>query len=185
MAHGMAGALHSLLQWHEASQQPLNARISKYLCELARLGIKHNDAVAWPRTRKGEPPWGGWCHGSAGYLLLWLTAFRVFGEKEYRHLAFGAAQHVWETRNYSTSSLCCGLAGQALALARCGLTTNEVRWNRRARVLLSRAVQGTDLEDQHSLFRGRLGVTLAEIEIGRRQAAWPLLQSPLYESAGP
>lgn len=179
VAHGLAGALFALCRAAEMRRRPLPAAAGDALDRLAAMAIEDGDALAWPVYARSTPsaPWTGWCHGAAGYGLLWSTAARVRGRTDDIERALGAARYVWAHREHANPSLCCGLAGEALSLSEVARASGDATWHARARLLLERAVAlPFDPVAPHSLFRGRFGIALAGIELEHAEhASFPLL----------
>ncbi len=179
LAHGEAGAIHALLRWREAAGPGDDAAIR---AALVRLDVAANPDATWP-LRRGDADrgaWTGWCHGSAGHILLWSAAARAFDDAAYADRAVGAGRFLCEHGGQDGPSLCCGRAGGALSLFELGRLTGEAAWFARGRDLLDGAAAAFHPPAPHSLFRGRLGVDLARLEAERPEgAAWPICRSPL------
>jgi hypothetical protein len=146
--------------------------------------------IAWTGTIAGAdgpstPAYApGWCSGSAGYLLLWLTTFDVVQDERYRDLALRAGWHVWEHPDDSLN-LCCGLAGRGLGLLRLYRATGDQSWLDKARQLVETAGTRicTERQGRYSLFRGELGVALSALELERPStSAMPLLEPEGWSS---
>jgi serine/threonine-protein kinase len=182
-AHGPAGALHALLRWGEAMDRPSSEVTRDGLDRLAGMARKQSRGTAWP-VGPSDPnlSWTGWCHGSAGYLLLWTLAWRRSGEGTFRRLAVGAGQRLWWRRGAAGASLCCGAAGQSLAVMTFARAMDDRAWLRRASALAEEAwcadAPSPSSLTEHSLFRGRVGAGLAVLESAADAASvWPFCTS--------
>jgi serine/threonine-protein kinase len=188
LAHGWAGLLFGLLRWTEASGVAVAPIVRERLHDLARLGIREGNSICWPlrlgNDASDRAPFTGWCHGSAGYLLLWTLAYRVLGRGRFLALARGSARHIAASigsERIVDSSLCCGSAGQGFALLALHRATGEPESLRLAGELCERAVQYAGRTTRpNSLFKGDVGIALLVQEI-----AQPLRASmPLVETEG-
>jgi serine/threonine-protein kinase len=178
MAHGVAGAIYALARWAEVDGVPLREDVLEVADWLADRAESHSDGLAWP-VQLGpsrSERWVGWCHGSAGYVLLWSLLAHVRGRDVDRGRAIGAARYLWAHREHSNPSLCCGLAGEALALSALARLVEAPTWAERGSALLARTMTlPFDALSPHSLFRGRLGAYLAQLELGHPEtSAFPL-----------
>lgn len=181
-AHGRAGALFAWLAWRVAVSETGAPRygtgdLLPRLRRLASLADFRGDTASWP-LREGSAPgsaWPGWCHGSAGHLLLWTRASRLFEGEGFERLAEGAARHVWAVRTGARHSLCCGLAGMGLALLVHADASDREPWHERGRDLVRQSLDIPRPPVPHSLFRGEVGVMLAALEAQRpADARWPV-----------
>lgn len=180
-AHGRAGAIYALMRWANANRQPVAASVGTHLEDLAAAGGSSSGrGRCWPLERGSsiDRAWSGWCHGSAGHVLTWIEAARALDDEACLTLATAAGRHVWKTRERSAPTLCCGLAGQSMALFELARATESRTWRDRARILAKEAVkcQG-GLSNPHSLFQGRVGIELGAAEAGAPASAiFPLCQ---------
>ena len=176
MAHGTAGRAYALLRWCEVSGDALPVDASSALAEMLELRQANGGRAQWPiRSVGGGTPWSGWCHGSAGYVLLWSLAADVLGDHIYGELALMAAEDVWASRDGSAPSLCCGLAGQAIAVADLGRRTGLAVWMDRGRLLASAASRAGSRHDNPGLFKGAAGPLLAVLETAAATPQFPIL----------
>ncbi|HKO52336.1 MAG TPA: lanthionine synthetase LanC family protein, partial [Polyangiaceae bacterium] len=87
MAHGWAGLLYSLLRWTQATGSEVMSIVLDRLRSLAALGKRDDSRLSWPlgfgESARGREGFTGWCHGSAGYMMLWLLAFRVSQDEQF------------------------------------------------------------------------------------------------------
>lgn len=181
LAHGRAGALFSLLQWSEACQRSMDERIAFHLEQLLALSSVTDAGRSWPvEHSRPSSRWTGWCHGSAGHILLWSAAWRSSLNEAYLNTAVQAAEYLWNARAGSGSSLCCGLSGAAMSFAQLADITSNNEWRRRGAVLIRLALSANrPSETPDSLFRGELGVWLAAVELSNtRSSVWPLCGFP-------
>ena len=149
IAHGWAGILYAAMRWAEVSGTAVPASVVERLRQLADLAEHKGRGVHWPVYTDTGPPrldpyMAGWCHGSAGYVQLWMLAHRILRDEAYLALAEGAAWNAWEEPD-PNGSLCCGLAGRAYAMLNVYRSTGERQWLDRAHVLGNRAPLGIDM----------------------------------------
>lgn len=194
MAHGWAGILYATMRWCRVSGSPLPMVLQTRLEQLARWTKPVGRGLSWRlgrgpgvNTHEVRP---GWCHGSAGYVLLWTLAYEVYGDASYLTLAAGAAYYTWEHTSRHSASLCCGLAGQAYALLSLYRYTREEVWLQRAKELGERAALGASGPQlrANSLYRGDVGVALLAADLMHpQQSSTPLLEAegwPIRDSFG-
>jgi serine/threonine-protein kinase len=187
MAHGWAGYLYASLRWCRAAGRPLPERLPERLAELASCARPWGRGLRWRWYAEdgrdaGSMP--GWCNGSAGFLFLWMLAWRTLGDDRYRSLAEGAAWNVWEAPD-SSGNLCCGLAGRAyslLNLHRHGGHGGGPQWLERARALAERAAVTVEREGgtPDSLYKGTVGVAVLAADLARPEGA----AFPFFEEEG-
>jgi hypothetical protein len=139
------------------------------------------EAISERWSPKVTSVWPGWCHGSAGHALLWATAASVLADSRFRAVAVAAGESVWGRHEASSGSLCCGFAGQALALFELARLTGDGHWVDRGRELARRAtLSQVEASVPHSLFRGSVGVHLAAAEaITPDTSSWPFCRGML------
>jgi serine/threonine-protein kinase len=188
-AHGWAGLLFGLLRWTEASGDPFPSIARKRLHDLATFGQRQGEAIRWPRElgndASGRDSSTGWCHGSAGYLLLWTLAHRLLGDDSFLALARGSAIHIAvsihsdSAMDANLSSLCCGYAGQGFALMALHRATGEAESLRLAGELCERAVQfASNTTRPDSLYKGDVGIALLIQEFTQPlRASMPLVEA--------
>jgi hypothetical protein len=185
LAHGWAGFLYALLRWSEASGAELPLVARQRLQWLGNAGRRSGDAISWPYG-PGEGPADriahtGWCHGSAGYVLLWTLADELLGGG-FLALARGAAAHLRASlardRN-ANGSLCCGFAGQGYALLALHRRTGEREPLALAEELCGRAIAcAPNTNRPDSLYKGDPGIALLVEELARPAlACMPLVES--------
>ena len=197
MAHGWAGTLYATLVWCRAAGRDLPSSFETRLTQLADLAIPFGRGVRWSRERAGRsaaPAAGrdsmpGWCHGSAGYVLLFHSAARWSELAGFRGMAEAAAWDVWDrfvAAPKQVSHLCCGLVGQAWSLLVQARETRDDAWVHRARAMAEAALQrpvfdrpGKDRPNvfNGALFKGEgsLPALLADLE-RPDEAVWPWLE---------
>lgn len=185
LAHGMAGALYALLDADRKLALSTDARLTQAIQTLAGHAVETADGFSWPiRLEAGAAlGWAGWCHGSAGYIPLWLAAADAHTTDEGRclELAQGTAELAWKQRHQCGCSLCCGGAGLALSFGKLAVRSGDERWRRRAETLVfGERLDSRDLCAPASLFRGQLGLELSRLELAAGAgASFPLMDSPL------
>lgn len=169
MAHGWSGLLQGLLRWSECRASAVSvSELGEGLEKLAELRIPDGRGARWPIEIGGVGHMAGWCHGVAGMVALWLTAWRVLGDARYLELALDAGYRVADCPE-SNGTLCCGRAGQALSLLSLFEATGDHAWLARAEHLAQTAfLLPLPREEHHvSLMKGKLGMVLAMAEVER------------------
>lgn len=165
VAHGIAGVTFACLRMCAAAGLPLPATMVARLQRLSDAAEPAGRGVRWPwisDARQGAPVYqAGWCNGSAGFVHLWLLAWRMLGEARFLELADGAAWHAWEQSNGS-ADLCCGYAGRAYALLEMHKHVRDPIWLRRAVALAERSVAALPAREyaRDGLYKGSVGVAL-------------------------
>jgi eukaryotic-like serine/threonine-protein kinase len=160
IAHGWAGVLLATFTWCRLRHRPVPRRAIQLLSELIAAADQTDAAEAWwPRIHGSrEPPWRGWCHGSAGHVILMCEISRSLGP-DYIALAQAAARHARKITSNDVS-LCCGLAGVAYAQLSVYRVTGSEEWLRSA-VALSRRAQSQQHPESltaNSLYKGPLAL---------------------------
>jgi serine/threonine-protein kinase len=186
VAHGWAGILLASLRWCSVvgATPPISAQ--RVLEQLASRGTRSPRGTRWIGPLDPQLP-AAWCHGSTGYVHLWLTAASVMNDERYTANAYEAAEHSW---NHATAhpTLCCGLAGQSYAMVRMFQRSNDESWLRRSKTLATRAVEavGDKSSTPNSLYKGDLGVAalIADMEIPHL-AAMPVFGSERWGTTAP
>ncbi len=109
-AHGVAGMVVGSLTGGKSPEADEAADRLRRLPVMIRRGIK------WPVRGGGDYFMPGWCNGVAGHLLMWTRVWQCSGLSEDREMMERTAWGVLESQT-SLGNLCCGAAGQAVALA--------------------------------------------------------------------
>jgi eukaryotic-like serine/threonine-protein kinase len=183
LAHGWAGLLFACLRWCEASDHKPESTVLDRLQELSALAVADGQSKAWPYVldaRAKQPEyWPGWCHGTAGYVLLFVLADRLIGG--FLETAQAAARHTLGATNTTTAQLCCGLAGQAYALLSLYRRDGDELWHSKALWLTEKAAglaaDGRGNLLPHSLYKGDVGIALLLAEFDQvNHSAMPLLE---------
>jgi eukaryotic-like serine/threonine-protein kinase len=193
IAHGWAGLLFALLRWSQASGVPLPGVAAASFDALVAVARNRRGTAWWPVDRKADghdsEPQSGWCHGSAGYVLLWTLAEQVLGSG-YIELAEGAARHLAENIGRDgnrNASLCCGFAGQAYGLLSLYKATGEQSWRElavRASGLALRDAPRSSRPD--SLYKGDVGIAALIADLDRPAfASMPLFEAEPWGSRSP
>ena len=121
-AHGHAGVVHARLRWCQAiSGVPPDDLRSK----LIGLAGAQLPSGLWPRRPGSDEIWPGWCHGSAGWVLLWALAASVLNEPVASVLVDRVMAHALAD-DAAGAGLCCGQAGAASR--RAGVASGHRRW---------------------------------------------------------
>ncbi|MEV7343604.1 lanthionine synthetase LanC family protein [Streptomyces sp. NPDC093544] len=184
IAHGVAGVLYALLRWCAATGQSVPLASRSRLDELAALAQRDRGAARWPVHSPGRGPVSyatGWCHGSAGYVHLWILAARLLDRPDLLDLAAqaGAAVRIARPANLS---LCCGLAGQAYSQLALYRATGDEAWLASAWSLAAASERISTAGTPHpfSLYKGELGVAVLLADL----AAPAYAAMPFFESGG-
>jgi hypothetical protein len=180
MAHGVASELFACLMGG-GPRDLLNSR----LVEFVDLAVDEPPLILWPariaETGFGEWP-DSWCNGIAGVLLLACRSVRVLQTNQYMNLAERIAFTTFRLNfRASIPTLCCGTAGQALALAAYADISGDECFRRRARERLHRAVRDSRNSASlrlEGLWTGRLGIALAALVTVSGEMFFPVLESP-------
>ena len=185
IAHGWAGLLYAQMRWCQATRTSPPIELTDRLGELASLSEHDGECLHWPVMEPNPDDntamykMSGWCHGSAGYVFLWILAHQLMQRPEYMDLACGAARSTLTASN-NIDFLCCGLAGRAYSLLALHRETDDSLWLDGAWALAGRAVRSSAAEDERrlSLYKGKLGVgvLLADLSAPER-AAMPFFVS--------
>jgi serine/threonine protein kinase len=170
IAHGWAGVLFATFTWCRLRGRELPAAALPLLAELVDQAQQTSPGEAWwPRLPAGDgsrsAPWHGWCHGSAGHVLLLSEVSRSLGP-EYLTLASAAARHAARIPSLNTS-LCCGLAGVAYALLAVYRSTAAEGWLRQAAEVARRGLERGQPEPlmTNSLYKGPLALSVLSSDL--------------------
>lgn len=171
-AHGVAGQVFATY----ACGDPKTA--SLVVQQLRETAIPHQKAMIWPVRAGSRDFWLGWCNGIAGHLLMWTKVWQHSHANEDRELLDRLAWGVRKYRMGRLGSLCCGAAGQGIALASFFYATGD-RHQKRKTLAWLHSLQPRWSRENHpqSLFQGKLGLIVARIEC--EYAVHP--QFPVYE----
>jgi hypothetical protein len=177
-AHGRTGELLALVRRSDRVPERVRARID----ELRSMGRRAGGFVLWPDSSGGKVPgwlWSSFCNGAVGQTLLFAEASRAYDDPRYREAAAGAAESVRSLEAPPQATLCCGEAGQAVALHRYGMllgSDDDVRASgARVRVAASRLMS----LDPIDLFQGQAGVALLALRAAARQ---PLFMPMFFDA---
>lgn len=167
-AHGVAGMLFASLT------AGLSREVSEASGRLQELPVMIRKGIHWPVFVTGSSFMPGWCNGVAGHMLLWTRLWQFSASSDHREMMERTAWGLWESRT-AIGNVCCGAAGQAISLAVFGSTVGDPAWQSRARALLD-SLQPRWPGDDHpqSLFRGELGLLLAQLECDSRDPKFPV-----------
>jgi serine/threonine-protein kinase len=154
--------------------QPL---LGAKLDELADLASPYEHGVCWTMRNNSSSLMPGWCHGTAGYTMLFALAHEMLRVPRYADLAERAAGSAWNIET-SNGSLCCGNGGNGYAFLAAYRLTGDRLWLDRARAAVRRASgHASKRPFRDSLYKGALGVALLASELGRpATAAMPLFE---------
>jgi eukaryotic-like serine/threonine-protein kinase len=187
IAHGLAGTAYAALLWSEVSGESPPAYVLRALDTLFYAAQDYGRGVRWPTKVDIGGSSGymeSWCHGTPGYVHLWTTAFRAFGEPRFLEISERAAWTIWEAPE-SMGSLCCGDAGRAYALLNLGRHTGDRAWTVRAMELARRAAACRfEPQTAYSLFKGALGPAILIEDLKQpERASFPLFEREFRGSA--
>ncbi len=165
LAHGWAGILYASLRWYLSSKQSPRSNLEKRLIEIYRLAQIRNTVANWPLYKGSNKTRTGWCHGSSGYVHLWLLANCMYDDQIYFDMAIKAGEHIWKHSQNTFSSigqLCCGLAGQSYSFLELYKYTNDIKWLKRAKILgyKSERLAKSSHHLPNSLYKGEIGIAL-------------------------
>ena len=146
IAHGWAGVLYATMLWCHTSKSDLPISVEQKLFELISLARPHplSGGCDWGQSTKpkisiNQAGWPGWCHGTAGFVYLWLLSYKMFNNEKFLEMAIKAGLHT-RTHERTINNLCCGLTGQAYALLSLYKHTQEVQWLQSARAIGERSI---------------------------------------------
>jgi hypothetical protein len=181
LAHGIAGQLLACVI--TAGPTPL---LKTRIEEFVDLAIDEPPLMLWPKqiakSGVGLQP-ASWCNGIAGIVLLICRAARVFESEYMMDVARRSASMTFRLRLPSTNpTLCCGTAGQALALAAYGDLSGDARFRRRSLDRLRQAVTDSMSLRLECLWQGRLGVALAALVTVSGERFFPVIEPPVLQS---
>jgi len=177
IAHGWAGLVFALLRWTRAMGRSAQPLLAAKLDELAELAIPHEGGVCWTTQNNSSSLMPGWCHGTAGYTMLFALAHEVLRVPRHADLAERAAESAWNIQT-ANGSLCCGNGGNGYAFLAAYRLTGARVWLERARGAARRAWRHpSTFLFRDSLYKGALGVALLASELERpAMAAMPLVE---------
>lgn len=179
IAHGWAGLVFALLRWTRATRRSVQPLLAAKLEELAELAIPYDGGVCWTMHNNSSTLMPGWCHGTAGYTMLFALAHELLYMPRHADLAVRAAASAWNIET-SLGSLCCGDGGNGYAFLAAYRVTGARVWLDRARLAAQRAFgDTTKLFFRDALYKGRLGVAVLASELDRPETA----AMPLFEPA--
>jgi eukaryotic-like serine/threonine-protein kinase len=170
VAHGWAGVLFATFTWCRLRSRDVPRAALSLLAELVDQARQTGPGEAWwPRLFPGggttPAPWPGWCHGSAGHVLLMCEVSRSLGSS-YLELAAAAGRHAGRVSSLNTS-LCCGVAGVGYALLALYRSTAAEDWLHRADELAWRGLDQDQPEPlmTNSLYKGPLALSVLRSDL--------------------
>lgn len=168
IAHGWAGLIYAALRWHQAAAIPVPAWIEIKIRELYAVHEDHNGVIMWKNKINTRYFYymPGWCNGGAGLVELFTLAGRIFKKAEYLDMAEKIAVDVYSNESLA-ADLCCGLAGRSYSLLSLFRATQNENYYDHAQNLLTKSKQVTTFVKTDSLFKGKFGLKLLEIEIAK------------------
>jgi hypothetical protein len=178
VAHGVAGELWVLVD-EPGCDDAVDARLSA----LAALRETDDEGrVYWPPSPGSDAVgmFGSWCNGMAGHTLLWCDVARRGCRPDARDLAARAAESL-VVLDLPNATLCCGLAGQSIALQRYAHLSGGARFTRLSATRLRRAIHLADEEGSLpflDLWPGVLGVALVALRRLHREWGFPCVSRP-------
>jgi eukaryotic-like serine/threonine-protein kinase len=162
LAHGSGGALLALLRTVSILPKALTGIDLLSLIEL-QAAHAFPDGSGFPVERSGSKSWVGWCHGSAGHLMLWTAAAQYTKRASEVDRASQIARDLMKRGREGGATLCCGAAGLIFALDGFEQFVGS-RGSWRAE-LANTLASVPDLLLPHSLWRGYPGIQLASLVI--------------------
>jgi eukaryotic-like serine/threonine-protein kinase len=177
IAHGWAGLVFALLRWARATRRSAQPLLAAKLDELAELANPYEGGVCWTTRNNSSSLMPGWCHGTAGYAMLFALAHEVLDVPRYADLVERAAASAWNIET-PRGSLCCGNGGNGYAFLAAYRLTGAHVWLERAGLAARRASgDRSEFFFRDSLYYGALGVALLASDVGRpATAAMPLFE---------
>jgi hypothetical protein len=180
MGHGLAGELWAVVD--ALDEVPLPSVVRARVSDLLAAGARDDHALLFS-SQLGAPidEWvHGFCNGMAGQALLWTRLAARTREPEERLAAKLALNTLHLLGPAPGPTLCCGLAGQALAHA---VASHELRSDidgGRGRGRMRRAAERAldELEGPHALhlWQGPLGVATVALLRQAREYHVPCLE---------
>lgn len=174
-AHGLAGELWALAAVVGVDHDLVRARLS----EFAALREIDDEGLVYWRPHRGKALssfLGTWCNGMPGQTLLFCEVARQTRSPEWSRLA-GLAAQTTDLFGGTNPSLCCGLAGQSVALHRYAELSGDARMARSADDRLTRAAEISSAAAAQflGLWQGVLGVALVAMSRLHGEGAIPCL----------
>jgi len=122
-----------------------------------------------------------WCHGSPGFLHMFLQAYKAFGDEIYLKEAIGCGESIWKRGLLKKGyGLCHGPSGNAYGLLAIYQTTKDPKWLYRALKfadwILDFGKHGSRIPDRpYSLFEGLAGAAyyLLDLAVDAENSAFP------------
>jgi eukaryotic-like serine/threonine-protein kinase len=178
-AHGIAGEAWALVDAFGAEHDLVRRRLSELegLRECDEEGL-----VYWPPNKAtvNVAMLGMLCHGMPGHTLLWCEVARQTADDKMLELARSSAETTAVLLT-AVPTLCCGLAGQAVALQRYADLSGDRSFARRADARLRRALHlAQDAKDLPllAIWSGMLGIALVALGSLLGERALPCLEPP-------
>jgi hypothetical protein len=188
IAHGWAGLVHAALSWCGVRGAATPDWVVTALDGLLDLAVEDRAGLRWPVLGSGTTSWRGWCHGSAGYVGLLLTAAIALRRDELIGWAEQAGEYACDSRvQQSTGTICCGSAGAGFAALSLHRMTGAGRWVDAARRLAADATSraGSSLMRPNSLYKGDLGPALLQLSLAcPSEAGTPIFDIPTAQLGG-
>jgi serine/threonine protein kinase len=160
MAHGIAGAWYAALQWVLITNSEISASVDDAFgrfCDHLPIeqGIERSTSDG---PEVSSVSW--WCNGLSGILGLLSLAGPLAGGEGRRHLIQSLGATI-ASQSPMVNHLCCGKAGQALALLQAHRITGETTFLDAAHTALIMAAKpdGGAVSDA-SILKGELGIAL-------------------------
>ncbi|CAH1404494.1 unnamed protein product [Nezara viridula] len=163
-AHGIAGILHALLCANEMlSEDERNVIIPNTLKWLAEQRYPSGNFISSEHSNKDRLV--QWCHGSPGFVHLFLRAYKVYGHKWLLQTAMDAGDTIWERglipKGYS---ICHGVAGNAYSFLALYNVTKKPKYLYRAACFADWCTQypkyqGMAPDRPYSLYEGIAGIS--------------------------
>ncbi|XP_060606070.1 lanC-like protein 2 [Ruditapes philippinarum] len=183
-AHGLAGIFYVLMLVQDES-------LKKHVEDLIRPSIEYMLTLRFP---SGNCPSSigsstgdklvHWCHGAPGWIHMFISAYKLFGEDRYLQAAKACADVIWSRGLLKKGfGLCHGISGNAYAfLAMYKLTDDQAylyKAYKFATVMMERNVRVRVPDHPYSLFEGLAGTIyfLADL-LHPKNAKFPAFDLP-------
>lgn len=166
IAHGWAGFIYAALRWYQATNAPVPQYIVKKIDEFYALREEHGQTIIWKSKINSRSFYymPGWCNGGAGILELFTLAGKLLKSEKYLDIAKKISFDVCYNESL-LGDLCCGLTGRAYSILSLYQASRDQHYYDLALQLEDRAKKATTFTKTDSLFKGKFGPKLLELEI--------------------
>jgi hypothetical protein len=174
MAHGVAGPLYACLRASAAEEI-----IARRMDEFIDLAIDQPPLIQWPSaldTRQLDDLPISFCRGLSGVLTLLCAAAKTLRSERIAEFAARAAFMLRKLPSIHPG-ICCGAAGQAIAVSHYAAISGCSTSSRWARTRLRWAAEASSSQSPVDLWYGKPGVALAALAISGK-GSLPLFPNP-------